>query len=93
MAAMMDAAKPRWYRPTPDRLVLVLLATEVLLWLSQRYGWFGFDQRKGWAALIAVTGAGMFLLLMFLWFLLSLVFRWWFQFSIRSLLVLMLVVA
>ena len=33
------------------------------------------------------------MLLMFCWFLLSLIFKWWFQFSIRSLLLLMVVVA
>jgi hypothetical protein len=30
-------AKPRWYRLTPDRLILGLLAVEGLLWLSERF--------------------------------------------------------
>jgi hypothetical protein len=31
---MADIAQPRWYRLTPDRLVLLLLVIEVLLRLS-----------------------------------------------------------
>jgi hypothetical protein len=38
----MDAPeKRRWYFPTPAWLVLGLLVVEGLLWLSERYRWFG----------------------------------------------------
>ena len=70
----------------------MLLAVEGFLWLSERFRWFAFSQHKGYAVLTAVASVGVFLVPMFLWFLLSLVFRWRFQFSGRSLAVLTLVV-
>jgi hypothetical protein len=88
---MIDTLKPRWFHPTPDRLVLVLLAVEGLLWLSDRLGWP--EWHKGYAVLAAVASVGVFLLLMLLWFIAALIFRWRFQFSIRSLLVLVVAVA
>ena len=47
----------------------LLLAVEGLLWLSERFHWFAFNQHKGYAVLIAVAGVAVFLLLMRLWFL------------------------
>ena len=38
----------RWFRPTPDRVVLALLAVEAFLILSERFGWFPFNRHKGW---------------------------------------------
>ena len=87
-------SRRRWFRPTPGRLVLlVLLAVEGLLWLSERFQWFAFNQHAGWTVLIALAGVGVFLLLMLSWYVLALVFRWRFQFSILWLLVLTLAVA
>jgi len=43
--------------------------------------------------LIAVTVVGVAFLLMFLWFIIALLFRWRFQFSIRTLLILTFAVA
>jgi hypothetical protein len=83
----------RWFRLTPDRLVIVLLAVEGLLWLSERFGWFGFDEHKGWAVLIALASVGVAILSMLLWLAAALVFRVRFQFSLRSLLVLVFAVA
>ena len=40
-------AKPRWYRLTPDRCVLGLLALEGFLLLSAWFRWFPFNQHKG----------------------------------------------
>ena len=92
---MTDAAvsKPCWFRPTPGGLVLLLLAGEGVLWLSEHFGWFAFNRHKGYTVLAAVAAVGVFFLLMLLWLLLALIFRWRFQFSIRSLLVLTLAVA
>jgi hypothetical protein len=87
------ATKRRWYRLTPDRVILALLALEGFFLLSERFRWFAFNQWKGWTVLIAVASAGLALLLMLLWFAASLLFRWRFQFSIRSLLLLVVVVA
>jgi hypothetical protein len=88
---MTDAPKPRWYHLTPDRLVLLLLVIEGLLCLSERLGWPAWH--KGYAVLTAVASVGVAFLVTLLWFAASLLFRWRFQFSIRSLLVLVLVVA
>ncbi len=90
---MTDASNPRWYRFTAERLILALLVVEGLLWLSERFQWFAFNQHKGWTVLIAVGAVGAAMLLMLLWFTVSLFLRWRFQFSIRSLLVLTVAVA
>ena len=66
---------------------------EGLLWLSERYRWFWFNERKGWTVLIGVASVGVAMLAHAGWFIVALVFRWRFQFSIRSLLVLVVVVA
>ena len=58
-AEMPTAAPPiRWFHLTPGRFVLLLLAVEVLLWLSDRFGWLGWH--KGYAVLtgVAVVGVG-----------------------------------
>ncbi len=88
---MTDAPKPRWYRLTPDRLVLLLLVIEGLLWLSERLAWPAWH--KGYAVLAAVASVGVAMMAMLLWFAVSLLFRWRFQFSLRSLLVLVVAVA
>jgi hypothetical protein len=77
----------RWFHPTPGQLLVVLLAVEGILYLSEQ--WFP----KGWAVLTAIAAVGLFLLLMGLWYILALFFRWRFQFSLRSLLVLTFAVA
>ena len=93
-ASMTAAApQPRWYCLTPDRIVIGLLVVECLLWVSERFQWFGFNTHKGWTVLIAVASMGVAFLVTLLWFIVSLFFRWRFQFSIRSLLVLVVVVA
>ncbi len=91
---MADAfPRPRWYRLTPDRAVLGLLAVEGLLLLSQWFEWFAFNRHKGWTLSICLATVAAAFLLMLLWFLAALVFRLRFQFSILSLLVLVVVVA
>lgn len=85
--------RPRWYHLTPDRLILALLSVEGLLWLSEQFQWFPFNEHKGWTVLIAIASIGVFLLLMLGWFFAALIFRLRFQFSIRSLLVLTVAVA
>jgi hypothetical protein len=83
----------RWYWLTPDRLVFVLLVIEFVLWLSERFRWFPFNLHKGWTVLIALAAVGMAFLIMALWFVAALIFRWRFQFGIRSLLAMVVVVA
>jgi hypothetical protein len=92
---MSDAfeLRRRWYHPTPGYLVAGLLAVEGLLWLSERFQWLAFNEKKGYTVLIAVASVGAAMLLMLFWLVASLLFRWRFQFSIRSLLVLVVAVA
>ena len=83
----------RLFRLTPAWLIFGLLVVEGLLWLSERYQWFGFNEKKGWTVLVGVAAVGVAMLLMAGWFIVALAFRWRFQFSIRSLLVLTVAVA
>ncbi len=81
----MDApSRPHWFSLTPDRLVIGLLILECLLWLSNWLGWW----HKGYAVLATIAVVSVFLLLMLLWFLIAMVFRRRFQFSLRTLLTL-----
>ncbi len=94
VAALQPAVpKPAlcWYHLTPGRFVLLLLAVEVLLWASDRFGWLGWH--KGYAVLAGVAVVGVATLLMLLWFGVALVLRWGFQFSLRLLLAMVVVVA
>ena len=90
---MTDPKPTRRFHPTPGWLVFALLVVEGLFWLSERFSWFGFNSHKGWTVLIAVAVVGGAMLVMLLWFIASLLIRWQFQFSIRSLLVLVVAVA
>ena len=83
----------RWYRITPDRLASAILVIDAFLLLSERFDWFILGQRKGWPVLIAVVGVAAFIVVMLLWLIAALIFRRRFQFCIRSLLVLVVVVA
>ena len=82
MTSMDDTtqARVRWFHLTPGRFVLALLAVEVLLWLSERFGWLGWH--KGYAVLTGVAVVGVAMLLMLVWFGVALIFRRRFQFSI-----------
>jgi hypothetical protein len=84
-------ARVRWFHPTTGRFVPTLLAVEVFLWLSERFDWLGWH--KGYAVLTDVTMVGVAMLLMLVWFGVAVIFRRRFQFSIRSLLVLVVAVA
>ena len=92
MLAGMDAPENRrWYYPTPGWLIYGSLLVTGLIWLSN---WLKWPQwHKGYAVLVAVAGVGVVLAAMLLWWLAALVFRWRFQFSIRTLLVLTVAMA
>ena len=79
----------RRFRLTPGHCLLVLLALEFLLFLSQWFRWLP----KGWPVLIAIATVVVVVLGMFVWFGVAVIFGRRFQFSIRSLLVLTVVVA
>ena len=79
--------KLRWFHPTPGRLLIVLLAVEGVLLLSEWFGWFAFNGQT-WTVLIALAAVGATVLLMFFWLAIALLFHWRFQFTLRSLLLL-----
>ncbi len=83
----------RSFHPTPGWLIFGLLVVEGLLWLSERLSWFPFNHHKGWTVLICVAVVGGAMLVMLGGFVVAWVFRWRFQFSIRSLLMLTVAVA
>jgi hypothetical protein len=86
-----DVPRPRWYRLAADRLVGILLAMECVLWLSERLQWPHWH--KGYAVLTVVTIVGVAFMGMLFWFVVALFGLWRFQFSIRSLLAMVVVVA
>jgi hypothetical protein len=83
---MPDRRSTRWYHLTPDRFLLGLLLVQGFLLLSERFQWFGFNERKGWTVLIAVGVVGVAVLVMLVWGLACLGLRRRFQFSFRALL-------
>ena len=91
MTTMIDTtqARARWFHLTPGHVVIGLLAVEVLLFLAEQCRWIP----KIWPALIAIAIVDAAILVMFVWLVVALVVRRQFQFSIRSLLVLVVVVA
>jgi hypothetical protein len=91
MTSMDDTTPPRVRRfhLTPGHCLLALLVVEFLLFVVDWLRWLP----KGYAVLIAVAAVGVAVLAMFVWFGVAVVFRRRFQFSLRSLLVLTVVVA
>ncbi|MFZ1937130.1 MAG: hypothetical protein WCB27_00200 [Thermoguttaceae bacterium] len=81
MSSTTTDNKPRWFHPTPARLLIVLLVIEAILLLSKP--WFP----KGYAVLTAIASVGVMMVLMLIWWAAALLFHWRFQFSLRSLLV------
>ncbi len=75
------------------RFVLLVLLLEGFLVLSEHFQWFAFNRHKGRTMLLGMASVGLSIILMFLWFLAAVLFRLRFQFSIRSLLLLTVVIA
>ena len=76
---------------TPDRVVLLLLLVEALLFLSNWLGWPAWH--KGYAVLTCVALVGVALLAMVAWFVVAVILRRQFQFGVRTLLTLVVVVS
>ena len=72
------------YRPTPAAAIPLLLALEALLFLADRYR-FWCGQWKGCSVLLGCAAVLATLLMLFLWFAVSLVCRRRFQFRLFSL--------
>lgn len=87
------APKLRWYHLTPAWFIIGLLVVQVFLLLSEQCQWFAFNEQKGRTVLIAVGVVGVAVVVMLVWFLVSLVLRRRFQFGVRSLLVFLVAVS
>jgi hypothetical protein len=85
--------KPRWFHPTPGWLVLGSIAATGVFYLSERFRWFAINYCNGWTVLIAMTVLGLVLVALLFWWLAALASRRRFQFSIRTLMVLVIAVA
>jgi len=85
--------KPRWYRLTPDRLLVALLAAVALLFLADRLELFGLQRGSGWNVLTAVGLVLAAVLVGLFWFGVGLLLKRPFQFSLRSLLLFVLACA
>ena len=53
----------RWYRLTPDRLILALLVVGGFLLLSEWFRWLPFNEHKGWTLLIVIEIVAVTILL------------------------------
>jgi hypothetical protein len=89
----MPTPKPRWFHPTLARFFIGLLAVQVLLFVSDQFNWFPFNEEKGWTVLIAVGVVGLAVLAMLVWALVCLVLRRRFQFGVRSLLLFLVAIS
>jgi hypothetical protein len=76
-----------------SRLLLFLLIVEGLVWLSERVGWFGPKLQKGSSVPIAMATIGFAIVVIFLWTFCTLIVRRRLGFSLRRLLLLLLVFA
>jgi len=85
--------EPHQLRLTPTSLIIALLGIQGGLLLSERFQWFAFNQEKGWTVLIAMAVAGLGVLALLIVSFASYLFKWQFQFSVKSLVLLLLVSA
>ena len=92
----MDNSKflslPRWYHLTIDRTIVGLVAFEGFLLLSEWFDWFVFNGET-WTALIAVAGTALAMVFLLLWFMVARLLHRPFQYGLRSLMLLVVVVA
>jgi hypothetical protein len=82
VVSSVPRSSDRWPVGRPDSAVL-----------SQQFQWFAFNGRKGWTVLIGGAVLGLAMVVMLAWLLVSLLFRWRFQFSLRSFLLLVVAFA
>lgn len=85
--------KLRWYLPTPPALVFIVLAMQGVLFLSEQYHWFWFNERKGYTVLIAVAATAAALLLIACAFAISALFKSNGTFGLATLLLMVPIIA
>ncbi len=97
MTAVEQSNRPgpehRWQFLTPQRFLVGLLILVALLFTSQRFQWFTYNEKKGWTVLIALVTVASAILLILIWFACSRILGSGFRFSLRSLFLLCFIVA
>ena len=83
----------RLYRITPDHLMVILSAALGVLLLSEWFCCFPLNEQKGYTILAALVTVAAALVFMLLWFIRAITLARRFQFSLRSLMVLVVVVS
>ena len=78
---------------TPDHFIVLVLGLVGFLVVSDWFEWFAFNRHKGWAVLIAVATVRLAMILLVSWFLGSLLLRLRFQFHLRTLFLITIIVA
>lgn len=78
---------------TPTVYLMMLVASEVLSVLADRFDWLPVNEKKGWTVLLCVVFAGAALLLLGLVAVVRLLARWPMQFNLSALLVLVVALA
>jgi hypothetical protein len=86
---MTSESHPRFFQPTLGKLLALVLALEGVLFFTNWFHW----TPKGWTVLTALAAVGVFLTGMLLRFVLAFLFSWRFQFNLRLLLTLTVVMA
>ena len=88
-AGMTETSKSRrrWFNVTPDRVLLALLPLWGMLFLSEHFHWLS----KEYSVLLAVASMPVVVVFIVPWFATALLLRWRFQYSLRTLLLVMLV--
>lgn len=92
-AADSTPGKPRWYVLTLAKFLLAVLVLQVVLFLSDRYRWFWFNEFKGCTVLMAMAATALSLLLLAGWVVVSRFTRSRSQFSLATLLLMVPVAA
>ncbi len=90
---MTTEPKPRWYAPTPGKMIAGLLVVELCLFAADRLSLFGLQRGSGWNVIAAVAIFLFVILAGLVWFLAALILKKRFQFSVLTLFGLMCVVA
>jgi hypothetical protein len=78
---------------TPQHFLVGLLMLVSLLFISERFQWFTYNEKKGWTVLVALVTVASAILLILIWFACSRILGSGFRFSLRSLFLLCFIVA
>jgi hypothetical protein len=93
MDNMADTSPTRPRQSSPVLFAALLAIIEAFLYASDRFGWFAFNQRSGWTAIVGVLVVAAWLLLFAMWMFVSRFFKRRLQFGLATILAVVFVVA